>query len=279
MTDIRPSPIAGTWYPGTSDQLKRSIDQFLKDVSPSEIPGEILGVVAPHAGYRYSGAVAAHAFRCLEELTPEIVVIVSPLHHLAYSQVLTTGHEAFGTPLGEVTVDHALLEQLQADLRDREGIGLDYIREDTEHSLEIELPFLQRVLQQPFQLVPIMIRDQSQPIVERVGHALGRILANQSAILVASTDLSHFYAQDTANKFDAEVLSRIEAFDPAGVLAAEDEGVGYACGRAAVAAVLWAAKDLGADAVDILNYATSGDVTGDYHSVVGYGAAAIYRQV
>jgi AmmeMemoRadiSam system protein B len=278
MQDIRPSPIAGTWYIGNREGLAKKIDRRLRDSVVDPIPGSIVGVIAPHAGHRYSGQVAAHAFRCLEGMTPEIVVVVSPLHQPHRSLVLTSGHDAYATPLGNVQVDLELVKHFETELATNKGVNVDRIKHDGEHSLEIELPFLQRVLPQPFRLLPVMIRDQSRSTVEAVGRTIGAILADQSAILVASTDLSHFHAQSIAERLDAEVLSRIEAFDPAGVLSAEEEGVGFACGRGAVSAVLWAARDLGADQVKLLQYATSGDVTGDYNSVVGYAAAAIYRQ-
>ncbi len=278
MLDVRPSPISGTWYPGDADALAQSIDRQLHDSEISPISGELKGVIVPHAGHRYSGQVAAHAFRYLEGLTPEIVTVISPLHHPHLSQVLTTGHDAYSTPLGNIAVDHALLQRFEAQLLEHGRIEVKHVRNDGEHSLEIELPFLQRVLPQPFRLLPLMIRDQSRPTVEAVGHALGKILSDQSAILVASSDLSHFYPQPMAEQFDAEILTRVEAFNPAGVLTAEDEGLGFACGRAAMAAVLWACKDLGADSVEVIHHATSGDVTGDYSSVVGYAAAMIYRK-
>ncbi len=278
MLDIRPSPISGTWYPSDPEVLAQSIDHKLQDIEISPISGELLGVIVPHAGHRYSGQVAAHAFRYMEGLTPEVVAVISPLHHPHLSQVLTTGHDAYGTPLGNIPVDHTLLQRFETQLIDDEGIEVEYVRNDGEHSLEIELPFLQRVLTQPFRLLPLMLRDQSRSTVEAVGHTLGKVLSDQSVILVASSDLSHFYPQSMAEQFDAEVLTRVEAFNPPGVLSAEEEGLGFACGRAAMAAVLWACEDLGADSVNVIHHATSGDVTGDYHSVVGYAAAVIYRK-
>jgi MEMO1 family protein len=122
-----------------------------------------------------------------------------------------------------------------------------------------------------------MLRDQDRPVSEAVGHALATALTGSKALLVASSDLSHFYPVPIARSLDHELLARIQAFDPVAVLNAEEEGVGFACGRGAIAAVLWAAGDLGADQVRLLGYANSGDVTGDQDSVVGYGAAVIFR--
>jgi hypothetical protein len=275
--DVRPSAIAGTWYPGSAEALSQSVDRQLDQAAASTIPGVIVGLIAPHAGHVYSGLVAAHAFRLVRGLRPEVVAVVSPLHMPYRGDVLTTAHGAYATPLGPVPVNEVLVAGFEAQLRSRGGGRLGRIRDDQEHSLEIELPFLQRALMAPFTLLPVMLRDQSVAVAEAVGHALAAALQGREALLVASSDLSHFYPDAVARRLDAVVLGRIDAFDPAGVLAAEEEGVGFACGRGAVAAVLWAARDLGADSVRVLHHATSGDVTGDLTSVVGYGAAAIFR--
>ncbi len=275
MSDIRPSPIAGTWYPRNPDVLRQSIDEQLNAAEITPLQGEVVGVVAPHAGHRYSGHVAAHAFKCFQGLEPEIVVVVSPLHSYYPGEVFSTEHDAYFTPFGEIPVEHDLLTLIEKQVQDR--ISIRRIRRDSEHSLEIELPFLQRVLHTPFRLLPLMILNQTSSVAEPLGQAIAQSLEGKSFLLVASSDLSHFHPADIARKYDQEILSRIEAFDPSGVLNAEDEGVGFACGRGAIAAVLWAARDVGADQVEILKYAHSGDVTGDNHSVVGYGSAVILK--
>jgi AmmeMemoRadiSam system protein B len=278
MLDTRPSPIAGTWYPGDRKTLTQSIDRYLENCPKQAIAGKVIGIVTPHAGHRYSGQVAAHAFRCLQDLQPDIVVIVSPLHYPHPASVLSTDHEAYETPLGILPVDKTLLTEFEEELLRSGDLELRRVREDREHSLEIELPFLQRTLTESFRFLPLMLSDQSEPTVKAIGHTLGAMLEGQNAVLIASSDLSHFYPQAVAQRLDGEILARLEAFNPSGVLSAEQEGAGFACGRGALAAVLWAAQDLGADRVKVLHYATSGDITADYHSVVGYGAAAIYRQ-
>jgi AmmeMemoRadiSam system protein B len=275
MSDPRPSPIAGTWYPGNPDVLRESIDEQLNAAEITLPQGEIIGVVAPHAGHRYSGHVAAHAFKCFQGLEPEVVAVVSPLHSYYPGKVISTAYGSYVTPLGEIPVNHKLIDLLNETLQGK--ISIIKVKQDSEHSLEIELPFLQRVLHQPFQLLPLMIMDQSASVTEPLGHAIAQSLEGISSLLVASSDLSHFYPAQVAKKYDNTLLSRIEAFDPDAVLNAEDEGVGFACGRGAIATVLWAARDLGADQVKILKYAHSGDVTGDNHSVVGYGSALIYK--
>jgi AmmeMemoRadiSam system protein B len=277
MSDVRPSPIAGTWYPGDAEALARSVDKQLAEADSQPPPGAVVGLIAPHAGHRYSGAVAARAFRLVSQSAPDCVAILSPMHHLSAGAVLSTTHDAYWTPLGEIAVDKLLLAAFAADLEARCGIRLVRVSRDEEHSLEIELPFLQRTLAAGFQILPIMLRDQSRPVAEAVGHSLAAVLRGRSALIVASSDLSHFYPGPIARRLDQEMLARLEAFDPEAVLQAEDEGLGFACGKAALAAALWAARDLGATGVQLRGYAHSGDVTGDNESVVGYGAAVVYR--
>lgn len=275
MLDIRPSPIAGTWYEGNPKLLSSKIDQYLANVSLPELSGKVAAIIAPHAGHQYSGQVAAYAFAALRGLNPELVVLLSPFHALSQFPLLTTKHQAYSTPLGNIEVDQPTLAELQTNL----DIPLTAIANDTEHALEIELPFLQRIFKNKFKLLPVMIRSQEAETAQRLGEALGYILKNKNAILVASTDLSHFHDQKTANLLDAEMLKCFESFQPESIFEAERASKGFACGRAAVASVLWACRILGADTVKIVKYATSGDVTGDTSSVVGYGAAVITKPI
>ncbi len=272
--DLRPSPIAGTWYPANPKSLSASIDEYLINVNLPKIHGQVIGVIAPHAGYRYSGAVAAYAFATLRGLTPDLVVVLSPFHNYHSHPLLTTKHQAYSTPLGTIEVDQTALSELQNHL----NIPITPISNDKEHSLEIELPFLQRVLKNDFKLLPIMIRAQEEFVAQQLGEALAHTLKDKNALLVASTDLSHFYEQQTANQLDREMLQRFTTLKPSSIFEAERLGKGFACGHAAVAAVEWAAQGLGANHVQVLKHATSGDVTGDHSSVVGYGAAVILKQ-
>jgi AmmeMemoRadiSam system protein B len=253
------------------------MERFLAAVEPQPLSGKLWGLIAPHAGYTYSGAVAAYAFKQLEGLKPSSVVVVSPLHASHPAPLLTTAYDAYETPLGTVEVDRTALHALDRNLRDRIGSGLSPLEEDAEHSLEIELPFLQHLLG-TFSLVPVMIKDQRATVAEALGRALAEVVGERQPLFVASTDLAHFYPQERTRELDSEMLRRIESFDPEGVIAAEDEGVGFACGRGAVSAVLWATRSLGADHVTLLRHDTSGSVSGDLTSVVGYGAAAIWQE-
>jgi AmmeMemoRadiSam system protein B len=282
--EVRPSPIAGQWYPADPRRLASQVDQYMDAAHLPKISGEVVAVMAPHAGHLYSGPVAGYAFAALRGLRPELVAVVSPMHYPYDEPLLSTAHSAYATPLGTIPVERQALQTLDGYLRQTLGAGLTFVAQDPEHSLEIELPFLQRALAGPFSLLPIMVRDQDEHTAKYLGQALARLIlegpevAGKNVLLVASTDLSHFYSQKVANRLDGEMLRQVEAFDPAGVIQVELEGKGFACGRGALAAVLWAAKELGADRAQVLHHATSGDVTGDYDRVVGYGAAVFTRQ-
>lgn len=275
---VRPSPIAGTWYEGDAGRLARQVDAYLDQAQVPTLEGEVIALIVPHAGHIYSGAVAGHAFAVVRGRRFDWVAVVSPMHHPYSASLLTTAHRAYATPLGQVEVAHDLVEQVSSHLKASLGYGLTPVAYDREHSLEIELPFLQRALQGEFRLLPVMVRAETTTVARALGEALAETLRDANALLVASTDLSHFYPQEEALRYDTEMLRRIESFDPEAVFRAELEGQGFACGLGALMAVLWAGRALGGTTVKVLRHATSGDVTGDYSSVVGYGAAVILKK-
>ena len=277
LTDLRPSPIAGQWYEGNPKTLAHKVDDYLNAAQLPALDGEVVAVIAPHAGHIYSGAVAGYAFAALRGQRPELVAVISPMHQPYYEPLITTAHDAYSTPLGTIPVDRGALAELDSLLQAELGVGLTPVPRDREHSLEIELPFLQRLFQHEWRLLPVMVRAQEPRLSQALGHALAQVLRGKKFALVASTDLSHFYDQPAANRLDAEMLKRFESFEPESIFEAERSGRGFACGHAAVAAVLWAARELGGERVKVLHHATSGDVTGDLSSVVGYGAAAVLR--
>jgi len=277
MVDVRPSPIAGQWYEGNKNALTRSVDENLDNAKLPELDGDVMAVIAPHAGHVYSGSVAGYAFATLRGRSPDLVAVIAPMHHYYREPLLTTAHDAYQTPLGDIPIDKNALNELDVILKSELGFGLTPVARDPEHSLEIELPFLQRTLNSDWKLLPVMVRAQEPRVSEGLGKALAQVLRNKNFALVASTDLSHFYNQSTALKFDRYMLDQIEAFDPDAAFEAERTEKGFACGLGAFTAVLWASRELGADKVKVLRHATSGDVTGDYSSVVGYGAAVVLK--
>jgi AmmeMemoRadiSam system protein B len=277
MLDVRPSPIAGKWYEGDPQLLARTVDEYLDDAQLPDLEGEVIAVIAPHAGHTYSGPVAGYAFAALRGRSPDLVAVVAPMHHPYFEPLITSTHEAYSTPLGNILVDKDALRELDVVLKSEVGFGFSPLQQDPEHSLEIELPFLQRALTSEWKLLPVMVRARESRISQGLGKALAHILRDKNFVMVASTDLSHFYNQQTALTYDRAMLNAIETFHPNEAFDLERAGKGFACGLGAFTAVMWAARELGADKAKVLRHATSGNVTGDYSSVVGYGAAAIMK--
>jgi len=269
LKGVRKPLIAGAWYPGRPEELRRMISDFLAKVDLEPIPGELVGLVAPHAGYIYSGQVAAYAYKQLEGRPFETVVVVHPSHRMYIDGYALTAAASYETPLGQVPLDGELIAELDEEL------GFTFLRADQEHSLEIQLPFLQYVLGN-FKLVPIMMGDQSLERCRKLASALAKALKGRKALLVASSDLSHFYSYRMALSLDKVVLNYVENYDPEGLAKAIALGKAEACGGGPIVSVMLASKELGADKAKVLKYANSGDVTGDFGSVVGYMAAAFY---
>ena len=276
ISDIRPSPIAGRWYEGNPERLAAEIDRTIGGAKLTRAEGEVVGLIAPHAGHVYSGETAGYAFAMVKGLHVSRVAVLSPLHSYHFADVLTSAHKAYRTPLGDIEVDSETLERMEQALHPQ-GIEISRIAHDQEHSLEIELPFLQRALEGGFKLIPLMVRSYDPGILKPLGEALADALQGERCLLVGSTDLSHFHSEEHAEELDEVTLAQIGDFSPEGVLAAERSGSGSACGAGAVAAVMWAARRLGATRVLVLHHSTSGKVTGDHDSVVGYGAAVILK--
>ena len=277
ITDIRPSPIAGTWYSGDAENLRRQIGEYIDQADLPKLAGEVVAVVAPHAGYVYSGPTAGYAFRSVLGNTYDLVAVISPYHQYHASSLLTSAHQAYQTSLGTVPIDQGALQALNETLEANTGEALAPISKDGEHSLEIELPFLQVALEGDFKLLPVMISAGELATVQELGKGLAEVLRPRNALLVASTDLSHFHAEKAANELDQEMLKHIAALSPEGMVKAQQTGKGEACGIMAVIAVMEAAQALGATKAQVLHYSTSGQTSGDYSRVVGYGAAAILK--
>ncbi|MEA4908387.1 MAG: AmmeMemoRadiSam system protein B [Anaerolineaceae bacterium] len=278
LPNLRPSPIAGLWYSGDREVLSKQVDDYLASAQIPQLNGEVVALIAPHAGLKVSGRTAAHAFRAVMGKSYDLVAVVAPFHAFHPATMITSAHQAYSNPIGPVWIDQEAVSEVDRQLRQNIYQGLTPIANDGEHSLEIELPFLQRALADPFKLLPIMLRGRSSQVIKALGQSLKDVFSKRRGLLVASTDLSHFYPQPVADTLDNEMLNQIQAFSPEGVLNAERTGTGFACGSAAVAAVMWAARELGANAVELVHHSTSGDESGDYNSVVGYGAAIILKR-
>ena len=273
LKDVRPSVLAGTWYPGSQDALAKSIAGYLSRVKPPHIDGELKAVIVPHAAHMYSGQVAAHAYRLLEGSQFRRVILIGPSHRVAFEGVSVNLQSGYKTPLGVVPIDQKMGKKILDS-----GPHIRWLRRAhaQEHCLEIQLPFLQTVLHN-FQIVPILMGQQDYDTCSSLANTLVQVMGGaEDTLILASSDLSHFYPYDRARALDLEFIKRVKGFDLEGLAKDLSAGKCKACGGGPVITTMLAARKLGADRAVVLNYANSGDVTGDHSSVVGYMAAALY---
>jgi AmmeMemoRadiSam system protein B len=270
---IRKSPIAGSWYPGSEAALARAVDLHLADADRTgkTVDGDLVALVSPHAGMMYSGPVAAHAYRLLRGRRFEVALLVGPSHFVAFDGVAVVLSGGFETPFGVAPIDSACASQLAG--------AASIVREHDaahrrEHSLEMQLPFLQRVAPEAA-IVPLVMGRQTAETARTLGDALAAVVRGRRALLVASTDLSHYYDAGTAARLDEVVIDCVARFDAEGLQQALDRRPEHACGGGPTVAVMRAARQLGARDAVVLHYADSGDVSGDKSAVVGYMAAAL----
>lgn len=270
--DVRPALFADDqWYPSGTDQLRSLVDESLAEVPFLDL-GRPLGLVAPHAGMRFSGGVAAHAYRQLQGQEYDLVVVIAPIHRLPVGPFAVTAYTHYSTPLGRLPVDAGLVQALS------DSVPVRRVRRDDEHSLEIQLPFLQRQLGE-FPLLPIMMGDQSPEAAQALSSALLPHLPQRRPLIVASSDLSHFHDYDTAIAVDRRLVEAVDAYDPDGLVRLLGRGQAEACGGGPIHATMLLCRGLGADSARVLKYANSGDVWRDRTSVVGYLSAMLYRSI
>ncbi|MBE7472142.1 MAG: AmmeMemoRadiSam system protein B [Anaerolineae bacterium] len=280
---VRPPRFADDrWYSSDGNQLREEIQTYFTGAPAS--PAGLMGLIAPHAGYFFSGHVAGAAFAGLTPGAFDTVILIGPDHRgAALGSIATPNAAVWRTPLGDIPVDWDMLQVLHAE------IGLTFLPSDEEHSLEVELPFLQMALER-FQLIPLMMGDQSPAICRRLGEALVKTLApppegeaggERRVLFVASSDLSHYFDDDTARRLDQTTLQFILKLDAAGLLEhvtqGRRQGQPLACGAGPIAVVIQAAAALGATEATLLKYATSADAHPHRDRVVGYAAVAISK--
>jgi AmmeMemoRadiSam system protein B len=264
MTSLRPPAVAGSFYPDNPAVLAAVIEDFLAEAAlpPRGTPPK--AIIAPHAGYIYSGPVAAWAYAAIQPLAGRItrVVLLGPAHYVRLTGLAAPVSQSFETPLGRIPVDQAALDAT-ADLPQ---VTRSEAAHEPEHSLEVQLPFLKLVLGD-FALVPLAVGDAT---AREVAVVLDRLWGGTETLIVISSDLSHYHAYQDAKARDAATAAAIEAFDGAR-LGPED-----ACGRAAVAGFLVEAERRGLS-VERLDLRNSGDTAGTKVRVVGYGAWAFWE--
>ncbi|MCP4536060.1 MAG: AmmeMemoRadiSam system protein B [Chloroflexi bacterium] len=279
---IRPAAVAGEWYPDDPDELTRLVDEMLASVDP--VDGEPIALIVPHAGYVYSGPVAAFGFKQLKGVGYDVAVVIASDHVAPVSSPISVWAEGgFETPLGIVPVDVELAQAL-LDADDR--ITFDSSAHTSEHPIEIELPFLQRVCPE-CSIVPVLMGSSDTETVQTLTDALLAALANtqKRVVIIASSDLSHYPNYDDAQRADGATLSAIETGDPAQVrdtiqatmAMGLPELVTCACGEGPILVAMRVAQGLDADTTTVLTYANSGDASGGRSQVVGYGAVMLWR--
>jgi AmmeMemoRadiSam system protein B/AmmeMemoRadiSam system protein A len=274
MREIREPVVAGAFYPSDPEVLSRDVKRYLENAKKEKLGGEIIALISPHAGYMYSGQVAAYAYKLIEGKAFDSVVVVGPSHRALFKGASLWDHGGFRTPLGVVPVDIDLSKKM---MEKRKEIQFLPDAHSQEHSLEVQVPFLQVVLKS-FKLVPIVMEPYwSWETCQYLGSAIAETVRGKKVLLIASSDLSHFHSYDQAVKLDQIVLNHIERFDPKGLSRDLKNGRCEACGGGPIISIMLAAKALGANKGKALKYLNSGDVTGERGRVVGYAAGVFYR--
>ncbi len=274
---VRKPAVAGMFYPARAAELEKMVDGFLAAADVSALK-DVVAVVSPHAGYVYSGPVAANAYALLKGRQPARVVVIAPSHVESFSFSAVYDGGAYATPLGEVPVDREFSRKLASTgpLVKLSSRGHAASGERGEHALEVQLPFLQRVLGR-FELVAVVMGEQNYEASRALGRALAKLAQSSDTIIVASSDLSHYHAYDDAVKMDRKTLKAIEEWDYLGLARNLERRIWEACGGGPIVAAMIASERLGATQATLLKYANSGDTAGDRSRVVGYGAVAFHK--
>jgi MEMO1 family protein len=271
---IRKSVIAGSWYPGDQEILRKDIEEYFNMVTIDKIEGQIVGLVAPHAGYVYSGQIAAYAYEPIRKKVYDTVFVISPSHRMAFPGVSVYLGDGYETPLGIVPVDKDMAGRVMNYSRLIGDIPSAHMQE---HALEIQLPFLQVALGK-FSFVPLIMGDQDAKTCEELANAIFQSAGDSNILVVGSSDLSHFHDYNQAVKKDSMFLEHLGRMDVRGMLTNLRSGACEACGGGPAAVTVMTSRMMGASEAKILKYANSGDVTGDRGRVVGYASAIFLRK-
>ena len=270
-TIIRDPSVADQFYPGRPGAIKKEVERFLEK-APSGVKADAVGVVSPHAGYAYSGSVAARVFSRVN--LKKSMVILGP-NHTGIGRLFSIMREgAWRLPAGDVEIDTEL-----ADIfLDRSPLLKDDLSaHQHEHSIEVQIPIIQALSDTGFKIVPITVMSTRVSELKSLGEAIGSVLKEKAAdaLIVASSDMTHYEPQDTAKEKDRKAIDAILRMDPEGLMEEVERSRISMCGSAPVAIMLFASKILGATKGELVAYRTSGDVSGDTSSVVGYAGIVI----
>lgn len=277
---MRKPAVAGSFYAGSFAGLQQQLESCFKHpLGPGALPAggasgkHTLGLVSPHAGYMYSGPVAAYGYaRLAAEKVPETVIILGP-NHRGLGALLAIGRESsWQTPLGSVDVDVAAAEAIAKACPEAKQDDTAHLME---HSLEVQVPFLQYIWSAGFKIVPIAMLLQDAETAQELGRAIASVCRNRGCVIIASTDFSHYESQAAATRKDRLVLDAILELSPSRVEEVVNTNHVSMCGPGPVMAMITACRELGASSASVLRYATSGDISGDYSQVVGYASVAV----
>lgn len=268
---VREASVAGLFYPQDADTLRAEISHMLAGSGAQQVHGTVHGLVSPHAGYMYSGSTAARGYALLRGKAYETAIVVSPSHREYFDGVSLYAGDAYRTPFGVVPVN----KEVRDELSEGKGMAVDFHGHGPEHAVEVQLPFLQEVLRN-LTIVPIVIGNQQKELCLELGTLLAGVIRGREILLVASSDLSHYHPRPEAEVLDRVAIADIVACDAGKLLDDLASGRTEACGGGPVASVLAALHQNGVRNVEILDYRTSGDVTGDETEVVGYVSAALF---
>lgn len=270
---VRPAGVAGKFYSADAKILEREMALFLENSFRKERSAPVKGLLCPHAGYMYSGGVAARAYRQVYEEEYDLVVVIAPSHHEAFPGVSVFSGQAYETPAGRMECDLEVAQRLAWD--PQIDISLKGHSAE-EHSLEVQLPFLHEVLAEGYKLVPLVMGEQNYQLARRLAHTLHEALTGRKVLVVASSDLSHFYPDEEARAKDKLVEDAVAAFDIMGLSEKIESKEAQMCGFGPTLAMMIYARLAGATKSEVLLYRNSSDVTGDRSQVVGYLSAMLY---
>lgn len=268
---IRHQQVAGYFYPAEKERLQKDIALMLQVAKPEKSFNNIFGIVSPHAGYVYSGKTAAYAYNLLKNKNYKTVIVISPSHTEYFPGISIYDGDAYETPLGIVEIDQVMADEL---VKYSKTIFRSIQGHRKEHALEVQIPFLQSVLKE-FKIVPIVMGDQNKIFIDELAQKISRV-ADDSTLVVASSDMSHFFPAQEADRLDSIVEKRINDFDLDSLLRDIDNHNCEACGAGPIIAMMKAASLKNINNSFVLSRSDSGDVTGDKTEVVGYLSAVVY---
>ena len=272
---IRKPVVAGSFYPDNPDELEQMIQKFFthrfgpNSNPPKQSIERIFGVICPHAGYMYSGPIASHSYYEISSQEFDLAIIIGPNHLAIGSKIATMSDAKWQTPLGISEVDSESSNEL---LTIANNIEQDYFSHSKDHSLEVQIPFLQKIFPNNLKILPIIMAKQDIDAAKEVGNAISQIAKSKKTMIIGSSDFTHYEENDFAHKQDMSLIEPILKMDVNGFYETLIEKKISACGYGAIAATMIACKNLGSKKGELLAYATSGDVVGNKESVVGYGS-------